>query len=75
MIKIPYINQSKYYHIRLKNPKSFNQKTFRTVSIFHTNYKGKYRRLGVLAITGFNIYLNKWDVQSLRVPKIIKIQM
>lgn len=67
---MPNSREAKYYHIRLKNPRAFVQKSFRTVPVTHTDYKGKHRRAGVLAIVGYNYYSNRWETQGLRVPKI-----
>ena len=64
---MPYSKDANYHHIRLKSPKSFGQ--IRTVSIFQTSYKGKYRKPGVLARRGYNKYTGRWENQSILLPK------
>lgn len=64
-----YSRNAMYFHLRLRDPRSFRQDSFRTVPVHHTNYRGKWRRNGVLAIVGRNAYTGQGEVQALRVPK------
>jgi len=60
-----------YYHYKLRDKKSFHKKTFRTVKVHSTNYRGKWRRPGVRALIGWNMYQQQTQVQHLLIPKSI----
>ena len=73
---MPYKRTAKYYHKRQRDPDDFIKSTFKTVLIKHSDYKGKYRRKGVMAVVGKLKKCKKycWKVQSILVPKTLKIK-
>lgn len=72
---MPYSRKALYKHLRQKNPKMFQKKSFRTVPLNHSNYKGKkfsnYNRKGTKAkaIVGKLKSNKKWSTQSILIPK------
>lgn len=60
---------SDYYHYTLRDKRSFHKKTFRTASVYATEYQGKWRRPGVKALIAWNMYQNRTQVQQLLIPK------
>ena len=51
------MSHEEYYHVRLKDSRSFNR--FSTVTVYATDYRGKWRKPGVLVVKGYNQYTNR----------------
>ena len=74
---MPYSRDAKYYHKRQRNPKDFQKKSFRTLPVKNSPYTGKkYDKKGVLVVVGKlkNCRKNCWKIQSILVPKRLKIK-
>lgn len=68
---MPYSKKAKFYHNRQLQPDLFDKKTFTTVPLSHTKYKGKkYKGIkGALAVIGRDKFTRKLKIQSILIPK------
>lgn len=67
---MPYSESAKFEHHRQKNPNEFQKKSFKTVPLSHTKYRGKkFKKKGTKAIVGKKKKSGKWGIQSILVPK------
>jgi hypothetical protein len=67
---MPYSKEAKYDHNRQLPPENFDQDSFKTVPLSHTDYKGdKFNVKGAKAVVGKLKESGKWDIQSILVPK------
>jgi hypothetical protein len=72
---MPYSKKSCFYHKRQKQPNLFDESTFKTVPLDHTEYKGtKFQEWskkdsGAKAIVGKLKKNGKWRIQSILIPK------
>lgn len=78
MISIPYSRESRYHHFRQNNPSLFEKKSFRTIALNHTKYRGNkfakfmYSGTPAKAIVGTLIKSGKkGSIQSILIPKDI----
>jgi hypothetical protein len=68
----PYSEDAYYYHHRLKDSRSFDQKSFRTISIRQARNSGLYKGEKFMnkpfdnkAVIGYNNYTRRVEVQKI----------
>lgn len=68
---MPYSKASKFTHNRQLSPLMFDNKTYKTVPLSHTKYKGKkYKGIkGAMAIIARDKTTRKIKIQSILIPK------
>lgn len=72
---MPKSDKAKYHHCRQEDPKKFNKKNMKTVPLSHTP-EGKSGKIplkrdgkDLKAVVGRLIDSNKWQTQSILIPK------
>ena len=67
---MPYKRYAGYYHHRRHDPDLFDKKTFRTIPIANSSYKGtRFLVPGAKAIIAKHIKSKKYRIQSILEPK------
>jgi len=63
---MPYSKKAKYTHHRQKSPRLFIKKSFKTVPISHTSYRGKkFAQKTTKAVVGKLKKTGKWAIQTI----------